>query len=177
MRIPDLNFFSFCTMLLQKLCVSGKLCFGEIVHYIVTKNINMKTFIYTIFVLSTILQLLPCYAQQTITDKIEGIWRGTSLCQVKASACHDENVVYHISKISAALYTIQASKLVNGAEQDMGTFDSVVYDETKQTLRFAMKDKQERSNVWLFRLDGMQMHGTLIINETTLFRKVELKKS
>jgi len=129
------------------------------------------------FVLSAILQHLSGYAQQTAADKIEGIWKGTSLCQVKPSACHDENVVYHISKKSATVYTIQASKIVNGAEEDMGTFDSVVYDKTRQTLRFTMKDQQGRNSVWLFRLDGMQMHGTLTMNENTLFRIIELKKS
>ena len=128
------------------------------------------------FALSAILQHFAGYAQQTTSDKIEGIWKGTSLCQVKPSACHDENVVYHISKKSANVYTIQANKIVNGAEEDMGTFNSVVYDETKQTLTFTMKDRQQRSNVWLFKLDGMQMHGTLT-QETTLFRIVELKKS
>jgi len=136
----------------------------------------MRPFFYTMFALSAILQQLPGYAQQTTADKIEGIWKGTSLCQVKPSACHDENVVYHISKKSANVYTIQANKIVNGAEEDMGTFDSVVYDETKQTLTFTMKDRQGRNNVWLFKLDGMQMHGTLT-QENTLFRIVELKKS
>ena len=134
-------------------------------------------FLYTMFALSVILQYLPGSAQQTAADKIEGIWKGTSLCQVKPSACHDENVVYHISKKSANLYTMQASKIVNGAEDDMGTFDSVVYDESKQILRFTMKDQQGRSAVWLFKVDGMQMHGTLTMNENTLFRIVELKKS
>ena len=128
------------------------------------------------FALSAILQHFAGYAQQTTSDKIEGIWKGTSLCQVKPSACHDENVVYHISKKSANVYTIQANKIVNGAEVDMGIFDSVVYNEAKQTLTFTMKDRQQRSNVWLFKLDGMQMHGTLT-QENTLFRIVELKKS
>ncbi len=137
----------------------------------------MKTFLFTLFALSVILQHLPGYAQQTTADKIAGTWRGTSLCQVKQSACHDENVVYHISKKSANLYTIQASKIVNGAEEDMDTFDSVVYDETKQTLKFTMKDNQGRNAVWLFKIDGMQIQGTLTINENTLFRIVELKKS
>ena len=72
---------------------------------------------------------------------------------------------------------MQANKIVNGAEEDMGTFDSVVYDETKQTLRFTMKDQQGRSAVWLFKVDGIKMHGTLVINENTLFRIVELKKT
>ena len=134
-------------------------------------------FLYIMFALSTMLQHLPGSAQQTTADKIEGIWKGTSLCQVKQSACHDESVVYRISKKSANLYTMQASKIVNGAEDDMGTFDSVVYDESKQILRFTMKDQQGRSAVWLFKVDGMQMHGTLTMNENTLFRIVELKKS
>src|SRR5690349_19887378 len=128
----------------------------------------MKTFLYTMFLLSAILQHLPSYTQQTATDKIPGIWKGTSLCQVKPSACHDANVVNHNSNKAANLYTMQASKIVNGGEGDMGTFDSVVYDETKHTLRFTMKDGQGRSAVWLFRVDGMQMHGTLTINENTL---------
>lgn len=135
----------------------------------------MKPLLYTMFALSAILQYFTGNAQQT-KDKIEGTWKGTSLCQVKPSACHDEDVVYHISKKSATVYTMQADKIVNGAEEDMGTFDAV-YDETKQTLRFAMKDHQERNAVWLFRVDGLQIHGTLTINENTLFRIIELKKS
>ena len=59
----------------------------------------------------------------------------------------------------------------------MGTFDPVVYDETKQTLSFTMKDSQGRKSVWLFKIDGRQMQGTLPINENTLFRVIELKKS
>jgi len=137
----------------------------------------MKTIVYSIFALSAVLQYSNGYAQETTADKIEGIWKGTSICQQKQSACHDENVVYHISKKAANVYTIQASKIVNGAEEDMGTFDSVVYDKTKQTLSFTMKDNQERNAVWLFKVDGTQMHGTLTINENTLFRIVELKKS
>ena len=136
----------------------------------------MRTAFYNMLVVAAILQHFAGFAQQTSANSIEGIWRGTSLCQVKPSACHDENVVYHISKTSANLYTIQANKIVNGAEEDMGTFDAV-YDTTRQTLRSTTKDKQGRSDVWLFKLDGMQMHGTLTINENTLFRIVELKKS
>jgi hypothetical protein len=128
----------------------------------------MRTFVYTMFTLSVILQHLPGYAQTA--DKIEGTWKGTSICQQKQSACYDENVVYHISKKSANIYTIQASKIVNGAKQNMGTFDPVVYDENKQTLTYVMKDKQGRNGVWLFTIDGIQMHGTLNINQNTLFK-------
>jgi hypothetical protein len=43
-----------------------------------------------------------------------------------------------------------------------------VYDETKPTLSFTMKDQQGRNAVWLFKLAGMQMHRTLTINEPIL---------
>ncbi|MBV9963332.1 MAG: hypothetical protein JO072_13895 [Parafilimonas sp.] len=137
----------------------------------------MKTFLYILFALSAALQSLHSNAQQATSDKIAGTWKGTSLCQVKQSACHDENVVYHISKKSSNVYSIQASKIINGKEDDMGTFDSVVYNETKQTLSFTMKDNQGRKSVWLFKLDGTQMHGTLTQDGNILFRIIELKKS
>ena len=35
---------------------------------------------------------------------IEGAWRGSSICQVKNSPCHDEQVVFHISKDGAKKY-------------------------------------------------------------------------
>lgn len=126
--------------------------------------------------LAAILQYFSGQAQPG-TNSIEGIWKGTSLCQVKPSACHDENVVCHISKAATdTTYTIQMNKMVNGAEEEMGAFD-FVYDEAKQTLTGKTKDSQGRDGVWLFRIDGNQMHGTLTINGNTLFRIIEVKKS
>jgi len=72
---------------------------------------------------------MNCSARQAGKDNIEGIWKGTSLCQVKSSPCHDENVVYHISRATnGKTYTIQMNKIVNGAEEEMGASDAV-YDE------------------------------------------------
>ena len=120
---------------------------------------------------------VDCSAQQGVKDNIEGIWKGTSLCQVKPSPCHDENVVYHISRsANAKTYTMQANKIVNGAEEEMGVFDAG-YDETKHTLTITMKDKQGRAGLWLFKIDGTQMHGTLTIDNKTLFRIIEVKKA
>jgi len=50
-------------------------------------------------------------------NKIEGTWKGTSLCQQKQSACHDENVLYHISKKAVNLYTMQARKIVTAQKK------------------------------------------------------------
>jgi hypothetical protein len=120
---------------------------------------------------------VACSAQPSTKDSVEGIWKGTSLCQVKPSACHDENVVYHISRSAiAGTYTIQGSKIVNGVEEEMGVFD-FVYDATKHTLTATMNDNQGRASIWLFKIDGTQMHGTLTQDNKTLFRIIELKKA
>lgn len=115
-----------------------------------------------------------CNAQPTAKDIIEGTWKGTSLCQVKSSPCHDEIAVYHISKApNGKNYTMVGNKMVNGVEEEMGTFDAV-YDEAKHSLTIATRDN--RGSVWLFKIDGKQMHGTLTVDEKTLYRLVELKK-
>ena len=115
-----------------------------------------------------------CNAQATAKDNITGTWKGTSLCQVKSSPCHDENVVYHISKAgNDKNYSIQANKIINGVEDDMGTL-AASYDETQGTLTVRMNDN--RNSVWLFKIDGKQMHGTLTEDGKILYRLIELKK-
>ncbi len=137
----------------------------------------MKTFFYNTLVFASIIQHFACYAQPTVRDPIEGTWKGTSLCQVKPSACHDENVVYHISKAATDnTYTIQMNKMVDGAEEEMGSIDAA-YDKIKHTLVGKTKGEQGRNGVWLFIIDGKQMNGTLIINDNTLFRVIEIKKT
>ena len=126
---------------------------------------------------ANLLICIVCTAQQEKRDSIEGIWTGTSLCQVKASACHDENVVYHISKARMKkAYIIQMNKIVNGAEEEMGEI-TIAYDESKRILLGETKDSQGRTGVWIFKAEGNQIHGTLTINGSTLFRIIEVKKT
>ena len=123
-----------------------------------------------------LIAVVDCAAQHISKDSIEGTWKGTSLCQVKSSPCHDENAIYHISKAAnGKAYTMQMNKIVNGVEEEMGPMDAV-YDETKQTLTGVTNDKQGRVGIWLFKIDGKQMHGTLTIDGKTLYRVIELKK-
>jgi hypothetical protein len=50
-----------------------------------------------------------------------GVWRGTSKCVVRPSACNDEVTVYRIVRVNASdSLTIDAFKIVNGQEDDMG---------------------------------------------------------
>ena len=120
---------------------------------------------------------VDCGAQRSTKDTIEGTWKGTSLCQVKTSPCHDENAIYHISKAAnGKTYTMQMNKIVNGVEEEMGSSDGV-YDETKHTLTTITKDRQGRAAVWLFKIEGKQMHGTLTIDEKVLYRVIEVRRT
>lgn len=105
-------------------------------------------------------------------QSIIGVWKGKSLCQVKNSPCHDESVVYHISKNSRAnSYLVNASKIIDGKENDMGPLN-LTYDPQLKILFLVDSVKQIR---WEFKLAGKEMHGTLMSNGN-LFRIIELKK-
>ena len=136
---------------------------------------NMKHL--QILLMLTLAYTASCSAQGSAKDIIEGTWKGTSLCQVKNSPCHDENAIYHISKAAnGKTYTMQMNKIVNGMEEEMGTSDGV-YDQAKHTLTTTTNDRQGRVGVWLFKIDGNQMHGTLTIDEKILYRVIEVKKA
>src|SRR6516162_9379426 len=66
--------------------------------------------------------LLNSHAQSSKSpNTFVGTWKGTSICQVKNSPCHDETVVYYISKSNGIdSFSIKANKIVNGVEEEMG---------------------------------------------------------
>ncbi len=91
------------------------------------------------FLLFSIILCLASESSQAQTSAIKintlltGTWNGTSICQIKNSSCHDENVVYHISKNKGAdTFFISASKIVNGVEEGMGILPFVYNKKTNQ---------------------------------------------
>jgi hypothetical protein len=55
------------------------------------------------------------------TPSAVGVWRGTSTCLVQPSACHDEVVVYRITRGNTSdSVSIDARKIVAGKEVEMG---------------------------------------------------------
>ena len=121
---------------------------------------------------SVLLLFILIFGKSVTAQSFEGIWKGTSLCQVKNSPCHDEIVVYHISKDSTGRsYEMIANKIVDGKEEYMGT------------LLFTYNDKQKvfvsvdsvRNARWEFRISGGAMKGTLIY-KGDLFRIIDVKK-
>ena len=99
-----------------------------------------------------------------------GTWKGTSLCQVKNSPCHDETVVYHISKTTGVdTFYINASKIVNGAEEEMGIVPCTYNKKTNQLISTADK------GVWTFNIETAKLEGTLLVRGD-LYRKVKVYK-
>jgi len=119
-----------------------------------------------------LLTLLLLCGSISAAQNVNGNWKGTSLCQVKNSSCHDETVVYHISKNSGSnLYPVDAGKIIDGKENDMGTLNFSF--DPKQMILFLVDSVQQVK--WEFKVIGKEMHGTLI-SKGKLYRIVELKK-
>ena len=111
---------------------------------------------------------------QSITVKVDtlliGTWKGTSICQVKNSPCHDETVVYHISKSkNVDTFYIDAYKIVNGVEDEMGILPFVYNQKTNQFISTAYK------GIWTFTLEGNKLEGTLF-SKGVLYRKIRIYK-
>ncbi len=99
-----------------------------------------------------------------------GTWKGTSLCQVKNSPCHDEVVVYHVTKANAN-YEVVANKIVNNEEQYMGTI-IFTFDESRKI--YVSRDTV-RNAEWEFTLSGNEIKGTLVY-KNELYRLVDVKR-
>jgi hypothetical protein len=98
-----------------------------------------------------------------------GTWNGTSICQVKNSSCHDETVVYHISKNKGVdTFYINAGKIVNGVEEGMGILPFIYNKKTKQLTSTA-------HGIWTFNLEGAKLEGTLLVHGD-LYRKIIVYK-
>jgi hypothetical protein len=117
--------------------------------------------------LAAVLLLLPAVAAADDGAPV-GTWRGTSLCLVKPSACNDETVVYHVTRAAGAL-EIQADKIVDGKEVNMGTL-SCTWDRSGRVMACVIPQK----GVFRFLIDAdeKRMTGTLTLTDGTLFRKI-----
>jgi hypothetical protein len=103
---------------------------------------------------------------------VAGTWRGESVCATDAPACHNERVVYYIKDIPdrSDLVVIQADKIVDGKAITMGT-GRWQHDRVQHTLEWRMP-----SQVWLLKVTGSRIEGTLRFADGTVFRKMTLEK-
>ena len=76
---------------------------------------------------SILLLLILLVGKNVTAQSFEGVWKGTSLCQVKNSPCHDEVVVYYISKDSTGKsYKMNAGNEMKGTLMDKGKLYRIV---------------------------------------------------
>ena len=124
--------------------------------------------------------LTACVQNKTDDGPLFGDWSGESKCVGSNPSCHDEVVVYHIarSKTDQKKVTIAADKIIDGKPDFMGAFDCD-HDPAKQTLTCEFTiPRTGGKGVWLFKIDGDKMDGTLtIFPENEIGRKVKLTKN
>lgn len=101
-----------------------------------------------------------------------GIWRGTSTCLVRPSACNDEVVVYRIAAMKASdSATVDARKIVGGAEQEMGILACRVSPPAGPlTCRIPR-------GAWWFQVRGDSLLGELRLADNTKFRDVRAARA
>ena len=122
---------------------------------------------------------LNAFGQRQTADSLFGDWTGESKCVGNNPSCHDEIVVYHLtrSKKDAAKINLSADKIVNGKPEFMGEFD-MTFDAEKMTLtdEFTIK-RTGGKGVWLFKIVGDKMGGTLtVFPENEVGRKVTVTR-
>ena len=105
-------------------------------------------------------------SQQSAVTPV-GVWRGTSVCLVRPSACHDEVVVYRIARTNATdTVTIDARKIVGGEEQGMGVL-TCRFTSSNGSLICAIPQ-----GTWKFRVSADSLVGELRQSDNTKFRDV-----
>ena len=109
-------------------------------------------------------------AQTTTENSITGVWKGVSLCQVPNSPCHDETVVYYISKVQGLdTFSIAANKIVAGKEEEMGPIGCKWEEKNKRLVSTAYNGQ------WTFNFRGNKLDGTLYY-QGKLYRVINLTK-
>lgn len=103
---------------------------------------------------------------------VAGTWRGESLCGTGAPACRNETVVYYIKDLADRPDTvvIQADKIVDGKAITMGSGEWH-YDRDHGTIEWRMPRQ-----VWLLRVDGTRIQGTLTLADGNVARRMTLTK-
>lgn len=101
-----------------------------------------------------------------------GVWRGTSLCLVRPSACKDEVVVYRITRVRASdTLSVDARKIVSGQEEEMGVLACRAAP-LSASFTCAMPN-----GVWRFTVRRDSLVGELRLPDSTKFRDVRAARA
>lgn len=99
---------------------------------------------------------------------------GASIWTLKTAtaACRNETVVYYVRDVPnhPGAVLIRADKIVDGKAVTMGTGEWQ-YDRPRQTIEWHTPQQ-----VWLLRLDGDRITGTLKLADGTVVRNMTLQR-
>jgi len=101
-----------------------------------------------------------------------GVWRGTSVCLVRPSACKDEVIVFRIAQAKTAdSVSLDGRKVVGGVEDEMGVL----------ACRFAAQEGQMTcvlpQGVWRFHVGNDSLVGEMRLTDGTKVRDVRAIRS
>jgi hypothetical protein len=100
-----------------------------------------------------------------------GVWKGTSLCQIKDSPCHDEGAVYTVKTgATPDSFEFSGNKVVEGKSIFMGLLECKPGSESD-----SLTCRQNESE-WTWKLQGDSMNGTLMYRGQ-LYRKIRLTRA
>ena len=131
---------------------------------------NVRAWLATLFALGVLAR--NARAQAASGSSPFGVWRGTSLCLVRPSPCHDEVVVYRISRVNAGdSLAMDARKIVNAREEEMGVLACQL---APQGASFTCAIPH---GVWHFTVRRDSLVGELRLPDSTRFRDVRTMRS
>ena len=105
-------------------------------------------------------------SRQPVSQSPVGVWRGTSTCLVRPSACQDEIVVYRITQTTADSVAFDARKIVRGEEQEMGVLGCRLVRQIGQLTCVIPH------GIWRFTVRGDSLVGELRLSDDSRFRDV-----
>jgi hypothetical protein len=132
---------------------------------------NLRSCLAALVALSALAHRVPAQATAGAANPV-GVWRGTSLCQVRPSPCKDENVVYRITRANAnGSVSMDARKIVNAKEEEMGVLGC------RLAAGGASFTCSIPNGVWRFTIRRDSLVGELRLPDNTKFRDVRAARS
>src|SRR2546423_3014823 len=111
-----------------------------------------------------------CARAQAVTADPAGVWRGTSRCTKRPSACKDEIVVYHVTRVNMSdSLSFDGYRIVNGQEEGMGVIGCRV---SGTQIRCPMPN-----GVWYFKVRRDSLVGELRLPDNSQYRDVRTARS
>lgn len=106
-------------------------------------------------------------------DPFVGEWRGTSICQVHPSPCHDEQAVYRIVRQGHG-YQVHFAKLISGRPEEFGVVPGAIDPHHRQLV--VIGHGRGGDFTWHLAVKGDTLTGTLTRPDGTVYRKAALRR-